>query len=109
MPADEVADGLTLDRYDAVVVMSHHLATDRKYLQLLGKTQIPYIGLLGPPDRRARLMEDLGSAAERLEDRLHGPAGFDIGADGPASIALSILAEIHSELKDQRAFDPTRG
>jgi xanthine dehydrogenase accessory factor len=109
LPADDVAGGLTLDRYDAVVVMSHHLATDRKYLQLLGKTEIPYIGLLGPPDRRARLMEDLGDTAKRLEHRLHGPAGFDIGADGPASIALSILAEIYSELKNQRAFDPTPG
>jgi xanthine/CO dehydrogenase XdhC/CoxF family maturation factor len=87
-----------LDRFDAVIVMSHHLATDRKYLQLLSGTRIPYIGLLGPRDRRVRLMEDLGDAAAELEHRLHGPAGFDIGADGPASIALSILAEIHSEL-----------
>jgi xanthine/CO dehydrogenase XdhC/CoxF family maturation factor len=110
LPADDVAAALTLDRYDAVIVMSHHLATDRKYLQMLAKTQIPYIGLLGPPDRRSRLMEDLGEAAKSLEYRLHGPAGFDIGADGPASIALSILAEIHSELKQgQRAAEPTPG
>jgi xanthine/CO dehydrogenase XdhC/CoxF family maturation factor len=113
-PADDVAGALTLDRYDAVIVMSHHLATDRKYLRLLGKTQIPYIGLLGPPDRRSRLMEDLGDAAKSLEYRLHGPAGFDIGADGPASIALSILAEIHFELKkkslqNQRAVEATPG
>ena len=99
LPADDVAGALPLDRYDAVIVMSHHLATDRKYLRLLATTQIPYIGLLGPPDRRSRLMEDLGDAAKSLQYRLHGPAGFDIGADGPASIALSILAEIHSELK----------
>jgi xanthine dehydrogenase accessory factor len=82
-----------------VIVMSHHLATDRKYLRLLADSRIPYVGLLGPPDRRSRLMEDLGADASRLEHRLHGPAGFDIGADGPASIALSILAEIHNELK----------
>lgn len=99
LAADEIAGVLPLDRFDAVVVMSHHLATDRKYLKILEKTQIPYIGLLGPPDRRIRLMEDLGDAAKGLEYRLHGPAGFDIGADGPASIALSILAEIHAELK----------
>lgn len=99
LPAVEVADELALDRFDAVIVMSHHLATDREYLRLLAKTQIPYVGLLGPPDRRSRLMLDLGDAAKALEDRLHGPAGFDIGADGPASIALSILAEIHAELK----------
>jgi xanthine/CO dehydrogenase XdhC/CoxF family maturation factor len=114
VPADRVADELPLDRYDAVIVMSHHLATDRKYLTLLARTRISYIGLLGPPDRRSRLMEDLGENAARLEYRLHGPAGFDIGADGPASIALSILAEVHAELRtkarsEQRVSATTRG
>jgi xanthine/CO dehydrogenase XdhC/CoxF family maturation factor len=101
-PAESLAQHVTPSRFDAVIVMSHHLATDRKYLRLLADSPIPYVGLLGPRDRRARLMEDLGAAAARLERRLHGPAGFDIGADGPASIALSILAEIHSELTKER-------
>ena len=99
VPADNLAEHAALDRHDAVIVMSHHLATDRKYLELLAGSQIPYIGLLGPRDRRSRLMEDLGETAKSLEYRLHGPAGYDIGADGPASIALSILAEVHAELK----------
>jgi xanthine/CO dehydrogenase XdhC/CoxF family maturation factor len=99
VPADSLAGHIVLDRFDAAIVMSHHLATDRKYLQLLSGSRIAYVGLLGPRDRRIRLMEDLGEAAAALEYRLHGPAGFDIGADGPASIALSILAEVHSELK----------
>jgi xanthine/CO dehydrogenase XdhC/CoxF family maturation factor len=99
VPADRLAGQVTLSRYDAAIVMSHHLATDRKYLGQLADSPIPYIGLLGPEDRRKRLLEDLGAAAERLQPRLQGPAGFDIGADGPASIALSILAEMHAVLK----------
>jgi xanthine/CO dehydrogenase XdhC/CoxF family maturation factor len=99
VPADRLAGQITLSRYDAAIVMSHHLATDRKYLGQLADSPIPYIGLLGPEDRRKRLLEDLGAAAERLQPRLQGPAGFDIGADGPASIALSILAEMHAVLK----------
>src|SRR5690606_13528898 len=99
VPADTLAQHVALGRHDAVIVMSHHLATDRKYLALLAGSDIPYVGLLGPRDRRARLMEELGDTARSLEHRLHGPAGYDIGADGPASIALSILAEIHAELK----------
>ena len=98
-PAESLAEHVALGRFDAVIVMSHHLATDRKYLSLLADSAIPYVGLLGPRERRARLMDDLGESGKCLEHRLHGPAGFDIGADGPASIALSILAEIHSELK----------
>jgi xanthine/CO dehydrogenase XdhC/CoxF family maturation factor len=43
-------------------------------------------------------MADLGDDAKLLEARLHGPAGLDIGGDGPASIALSIIAQVHDEL-----------
>lgn len=99
VPPVDLPENVSLDRYDGAIVMSHHLATDRKYLAMLAGSRVPYIGLLGPRDRRKRLMQDLGELALRLEHRLHGPAGFDIGADGPASIALSILAEMHAELK----------
>lgn len=98
-PADTVADSLNLNGYDAVIVMSHHLDTDRKYLAQLAASEIPYIGLLGPRNRRMRLLVELGPLARELEHRLHGPAGFDIGADGPASIALSIVAEMLAEMK----------
>jgi xanthine/CO dehydrogenase XdhC/CoxF family maturation factor len=76
--------------------MSHHLATDRSYLLALAKSVIPYIGLLGPPGRRDRLLADLGDTARQLDGRLHGPAGLDIGADSPESIALSILGELYA-------------
>jgi xanthine/CO dehydrogenase XdhC/CoxF family maturation factor len=98
-PPERVAETLALDRYEAVIVMSHHLDTDRKYLAQLAGTRIPYIGLLGPPHRRQRLLSELGAPASGLEHRLHGPAGFDIGADGPASIALSIVAEMLADMK----------
>lgn len=98
-PADTVADRVDLNRYDGVIVMSHHLDTDRKYLAQLAASDIPYIGLLGPRNRRMRLLVELGSKALDLERRLHGPAGFDIGARGPAPIALSIVAEMLAEMK----------
>lgn len=98
-PAERLAGALELDRFDAVIVMSHHLATDRVYLRELAASRIPYVGLLGPPHRRRRLLDDLGEAGRPLDGRVHGPAGLDIGADGPASIALSIVAEIHDALK----------
>jgi xanthine/CO dehydrogenase XdhC/CoxF family maturation factor len=107
VPAESLAQHVALSRFDAVIVMSHHLATDRKYLSSLADSAIPYVGLLGPRDRRTRLMDDLGESGKCLEHRLHGPAGFDIGADGPASIALSILAEIHAELRKAGRQAPT--
>ncbi len=100
--ADAIGDEIDLSRFDAAVVMSHHLLTDRKYLQTLAATDVPYIGLLGPVDRRKRLLAELGDSSTRLEGRLHGPAGLDIGGRGPTSIALSIVAQIHLLLMHDR-------
>jgi len=95
VPVSETATTISLDTFAAAIVMSHHLASDRQYLRQLATTAIGYIGLLGPRDRRRRLLQELGDVADSLTPRLHGPAGIDIGGRGPASIALSIIAEIH--------------
>ncbi len=87
------------DDFDAIIVMSHHLLTDQAYLEQLADADIPYIGLLGPRARKDRLLEALGNAGKVLGSKLKGPVGLDIGADSPESIALSLLAEIHSVLK----------
>jgi xanthine/CO dehydrogenase XdhC/CoxF family maturation factor len=84
--------------FPAAIVMSHHLATDRAYLQALASSSIPYVGLLGPAARRERLLEELGDAAAALRPRLRAPVGLDLGAVSPEAIALSIIAEIQAEL-----------
>ncbi len=84
---------------DVAVVMSHNLEADARCLGALATVSVPYVGLLGPPQRRERLLERLDPAAARdLRPRLHGPAGLDIGADSPASIAVSIVAEAFAAL-----------
>jgi xanthine/CO dehydrogenase XdhC/CoxF family maturation factor len=84
--------------FDAIVIMSHHLATDREYLRQLARVDVPYVGLLGPPARKRRLLDDLGNEAGALAGRLRGPVGIDIGADSAESIAVSIAAEIQQVL-----------
>ena len=96
--AQDMSGHVELSAFDAAIVMSHHLASDRQYLAQLSKSEISYIGLLGPKARRRRLLDELGDDASTLDGRLHGPAGMDIGAVGPAAIALSILAEIYAML-----------
>jgi xanthine/CO dehydrogenase XdhC/CoxF family maturation factor len=100
-PAAALAAALDLDRFDAAIVMSHHLASDRAYLGQLATSGIGYIGLLGPRHRRERLLAELGGQAAHLEGRVHGPAGLDIGGRGPGPIALSIIAEVQKTLAER--------
>ena len=93
-----LAAALPLRDFDAIVVMSHHLATDRKYLAELAGVDNRYLGVLGPRARRDRLLQDLADVAPELGAKLKGPVGLDIGADSPESIALSILADLQSTL-----------
>jgi len=93
-----------LAQFSAVVVMSHHLPSDLKYLAALSETTIPYVGLLGPPPRREKLLGDLGDErAQKLRGRLHAPVGLALGGRSPESIALSIVAEIHAFLHGANA------
>jgi len=94
---DELAERLDLSRFDAAVIMSHHLPSDVEYLKRLARPQPGYIGALGPVARRERLLLEAGhETSSAIEPHLHAPVGLDIGANSPESIALSIIAEIHS-------------
>lgn len=93
---DDLAARCDLARVDAAIVMSHHLDADRAWLTALAPTAIAYVGLLGPPPRRERLLAELGPRAERLRGRLRAPIGLDIGAHTPSTIALAIVAELQN-------------
>jgi xanthine/CO dehydrogenase XdhC/CoxF family maturation factor/CTP:molybdopterin cytidylyltransferase MocA len=95
----ELSRHVDLTRFDAAVVMSHHIATDLAALGALADTSIPYVGLLGPASRRQRLLADLGTAtAAKFGARLHAPVGLELGGRDPASIALAIIAEIQAHM-----------
>ncbi|HEY7887110.1 MAG TPA: XdhC family protein [Steroidobacteraceae bacterium] len=92
----EIAQALNLNEFTAAVVMSHHLPSDLEYLRALSASPLRYIGLLGPPARREKLLSELGPDADRLRPRLRAPVGFNLGGRTPESIALAIVAEIHA-------------
>jgi len=91
---EHLAEALDLDTVDAAVVMTHHLGHDEACLGALLPHAPTYLGLLGPARRRRELAARLGVDP----DRIRGPAGLDLGAELPASIALSLMAEIHAVL-----------
>jgi xanthine dehydrogenase accessory factor len=84
------------DHATAVLVLTHDEKFDIPALVGTLATDAFYVGALGSrrnqEKRRERLLE-VGVSEEALE-RIHGPAGLDIGAHTPAETALSMLSEI---------------
>ncbi len=89
-PDDESAE-LPADRRTCAVVMTHSLKRDSAWVRRLSATDVPYVGVLGP---RARMEKMLAELRPRDRQRIFGPVGLDLGADGPEQVALSILAEV---------------
>ena len=104
-PADAVAT-LKPDGDTVVLLMSHNFPLDVAALCALAPLQPRYIGLLGPRHRAQRLLDEVSAHGVIVDDalraRIHGPVGLDIGAETPAEVALSIVAEINAVLR-QRA------
>ena len=104
-PAAALSQRVALAHFPAVVVMSHHLETDTRYLEIVaGFDHWHYVGLLGPSHRRERLLDAVGAPAASLRSVIDGPAGLDIGAKEPAGIALAIAAGMHARLAERGAL-----
>lgn len=88
---EEGAAGLPGDGDTYAVVMTHSLKRDTDWVRTLVATNAPYVGVLGPRARTAKILEELG--VDRGE-RVFGPVGLDLGADGPEQVAISIVAEL---------------
>jgi xanthine/CO dehydrogenase XdhC/CoxF family maturation factor len=89
-PEDGTA-GLPIGPNTLVVVKMHSLAQDREWLQNFLATEVSYVGVLGPRARTDKMLAEIGT--EKLE-RVFGPVGLDLGAEGPEQVALSIVAEL---------------
>jgi xanthine dehydrogenase accessory factor len=105
-PEDAPAAASADDRTYALV-MSHNYLRDRDYLKAFLLSDVAYIGMLGPRARLERLLADLASedirpAPDRLA-KVHGPAGLDLGGEGPEEIAVAIVAEIMAVSRGRRA------
>ena len=88
-----------LDDRTAIVVLTHDPRIDDPALILALASDAFYVGALGSRKTHAKRVGRLlkaGVAPEAIE-RIHAPIGLDIGAEGAAEIALSIIAEITAE------------
>jgi xanthine dehydrogenase accessory factor len=86
------ADDTELQAATAVVVASHGNDEERVLTAALS-AGVPYVALVASHKRGMAVRESLELPPE-LAAQLHTPAGVDIGAQTPAEIAISILAEM---------------
>ena len=94
-----------IDEETAIVLMSHNFANDLKFLIELKNSRPAYLGILGPSHRREKLLSQFLEYCPEVDtefiDSIHGPAGLNIGAETPQEIAISILSEILTVVRNQ--------
>ncbi len=78
---------------DNVVVISHDAEVAGRALMAALSGSVGYIGALGSRRTQAARAGWLAEHGVTELDRIHGPAGLDIGANTPAEIAVAIVAE----------------
>ncbi|WP_424976865.1 XdhC family protein [Leisingera sp. S232] len=101
---DEAVTKLGLDARTALVLLTHDPKLDDPALQAALAADVFYIGALGSTKTHAgriARMQEAGFTEEQIA-RIHGPVGLDIGAAGPAEIAVSILSEITAVLRGKQ-------
>src|SRR3954454_443867 len=91
---------------EALVMVSRNHEIDREALAVaVEQSGAGYIGMIGSR-RKVRMVFDLlrerGVSEEKLA-RVYAPLGLDIGADSPAEIAVSCIAEVLAVLRGRNA------
>ena len=99
---EDVAARVSITPRTLTLLMSHNYSHDLTLLRFLLASPARYIGVMGPRKRTQQMLGELAANEEAYLARLHSPAGLDIGANTPAEIALSIVAEMRAVLDGRR-------
>ncbi len=104
---EDVAKAAPIDERTFAVVMSHNFLRDKDYVRSLLGSSVRYVAMLGPGARTTLLLKELREEGMEVTEhdlaRIHGPAGLDLGAEGPEEIASAITAEIVAVKRDRDA------
>ncbi len=88
-----------------IIVTRGHLK-DEEVLASVVKSPAVYLGMIGSRNKNAVIfkhLEEQGISTEKLK-KVHAPIGIDIGAQTPAEIAVSIIAEIIAVRRAKRGM-----
>lgn len=95
-PFDGALARLEIDESSYVVIVTRGHVHDMDVLMQALRTPARYVGLMASRSKRARMVAALLEAGFGDDDiaRVHSPIGLDIGAETPAELAVSIVAEL---------------
>jgi xanthine dehydrogenase accessory factor len=86
---------LDVDENAYIVIVTRGHTHDMDVLQQALSTPARYVGLMASRSKRARMIAALEEAGlGDQSSRVHSPIGLDIGAETPAELAVSIVAEL---------------
>jgi xanthine dehydrogenase accessory factor len=89
--------GICLDGGTFVVLAGRSHLLDKEALRAALRLPAAYVGMMGSRRKARELKAQLlaeGSVTQKACDRLRAPIGLDLGAETPAEIAVSIVAEL---------------
>ena len=102
-------DGLTIDSHAYIVILTRGHLHDQTVLEEALRTRPAYIGMIGSRAKRDKIYGSLmekGVTEKRLTT-VFSPVGLPIGAQTPAEIGISIMAQIIQIRADQVSGHPS--
>ena len=101
---EDAFDELILDSRTAVVTLTHEPNLDDIALKRSLKSKCFYIGALGSKKTHKKRIERFLADNITQDDisKINGPIGLPINAQTPGEIAISIMSEIISSLRNQK-------
>jgi xanthine/CO dehydrogenase XdhC/CoxF family maturation factor len=99
---------LAPEQGDAVVLCDHDAPDAPQMLRDALASPASYVAMMASRRRAEGLLADLAADGVPGLEKLHVPAGHNLGGKSPGEIALSVVAEIVAESHD-RPGGPMRG
>jgi xanthine/CO dehydrogenase XdhC/CoxF family maturation factor len=93
---------------DAVVLCDHDAPDAPQFLRDALASPASYVAMMASRRRAEAVMADLEAEGVAHLEKLHVPAGHNLGGKAPGEIALSVVAEIVAEAYE-RPGGPMRG
>ncbi|MDP6967962.1 MAG: XdhC family protein [Gammaproteobacteria bacterium] len=100
--AHDLDSYLAANPTDYAIVMTHNQQLDAAYLSQTSLADLALVGLLGPAERKQRVIAQMHRPAPI---NLAAPMGLDLGGQGTQAVALSVMAQIQA-LEHQMLAQP---